>query len=76
MNTQRVVAFTQPKISFTSPPFLPNADRVYRVPFTFHEVNAFAFPPTQNPGFYATVNTFDGGPPSTQTQFIPTGPRP
>jgi hypothetical protein len=74
MNTLRVIAFTQPKISFTSPPFLPNDDRVYRVPPTFHEVNAFAFPPTQTPGFFVSVFQNDVGKPVVQ--FVPIGPRP
>jgi hypothetical protein len=75
MNTLRVIAFTQPKFSFTAPPFLPNADRIYRAPLSFHEINAFSFPPSQNPGFFATVIVSDP-PPLTTTIFIPTGPRP
>jgi hypothetical protein len=50
MNSVRVTAFTQPKFSYTAPPFLPNADRTHRAPLSFHEVNSLLdFPPNADP---------------------------
>jgi hypothetical protein len=75
INTLRVIAFTQPKFSYTAPPFLPNADRTYRAPVNFHEANSLLnFPPSTNPGFFA----FFVSDPDLHLApfFIPTGPRP
>jgi len=37
MNKLRALSFTQPKLSYTAPPFLPSDDRIYRVPRYFPE---------------------------------------
>jgi hypothetical protein len=64
MNRERVIAFTQSKFSYTSPPFLPREDRILRVPPNFHEVNNLYTAPaitTTVPGvsvFYSPVFVF------------------
>ena len=46
MNKLRALSFTQPKLSYTAPPFLPSDDRIYRVPRYFPEIyNPFPFIP-------------------------------
>jgi hypothetical protein len=45
--TEWVTVFTQPKLSYTSPPYLPRDERKYPIPRDHHEIsNLFAYPPT------------------------------
>ena len=45
--TEWVTVFTQPKLSYTAPPYLPRDERKYPIPRDHHEIsNLFSFPPT------------------------------
>lgn len=45
--TEWVTVFTQPKLSYTAPPYLPSDERKYPIPRDHHEIsNLFSFPPT------------------------------
>ena len=44
--TRSVIVSTQPKFSYTAPPYLPSADRDYSLPRDHHEIsNLFTYPP-------------------------------
>jgi len=50
LGSQNVTVMSQPRLSYTAPPYLPIQDRNSRVPAQTHEVyNLFNYPPVTQP---------------------------
>jgi hypothetical protein len=45
-NRKQIIVFTQPKFSYTAPPYLPSEDHGNQIPRHHHEMfNLFTYPP-------------------------------